>query len=76
MLRSMPNISLAIHLLNETYSSSSFWKPYIGIDLVLNYTRVLRLLFSDILPQSFSLPLYFTKEELLLLQGSPCLSEV
>lgn len=30
MLKSMPNISLALHLLNEKCSSSSFWEPYIS----------------------------------------------
>ena len=30
MLQSMPNVVLALHLLNESYSKTSFWKPYIG----------------------------------------------
>lgn len=30
MLQMMPNVALAIHLLNERYNPSSFWKPYIG----------------------------------------------
>ena len=30
MLQAMPNVSLALHLLNEKNSPSSFWKPYIG----------------------------------------------
>ena len=30
MLQAMSNVTLAVHLLNETYSHESFWKPYIG----------------------------------------------
>ena len=32
-------------------------------------------LFSDILPESYSTPLYFTQEELQYLKGSPALSK-
>lgn len=34
MLLSMPNVALALHLLNEKYYPSSFWRPYIGIKIV------------------------------------------
>lgn len=30
MLKMMPNISLALHLLNEKCSPSSYWEPYIS----------------------------------------------
>ena len=30
MLQAMPNVALALHLLNERYNPKSFWKPYIG----------------------------------------------
>lgn len=36
MLQMMPNVALAIHLLNERYNPSSFWKPYIGKKHVYN----------------------------------------
>jgi len=58
MLQVMPNVTLALHLLNERYKPDSHWKPYI-----------------DILPHTFTTPLYFSKQELHLLQGSPCLPE-
>jgi histone-lysine N-methyltransferase SETD3 len=58
MLQVMPNVALALHLLNERYNPKSFWKPYI-----------------DILPTSFSLPLWFNKSQLELLTGSPCLPD-
>ncbi|CAI8011897.1 Actin-histidine N-methyltransferase [Geodia barretti] len=58
MLQVMPNVALALHLLNERYNPKSFWKPYI-----------------DILPATFSLPLWFDRSQLELLTGSPCLSD-
>ena len=30
MLQLMPNVTLALHLLNERYNPESFWKPYIS----------------------------------------------
>lgn len=30
LLKAMPNLALALHLLNERSSPNSFWKPYIG----------------------------------------------
>ena len=30
ILQVMPNVILALHLLNEKYNEQSFWKPYIG----------------------------------------------
>ncbi len=30
MLQTMPNVALALHLLNEKHCLDSFWKPYIG----------------------------------------------
>ena len=71
MLQSMPNVSLALHLLNEKYSPSSFWRPYIGIKKIVMLHMIHVVV--DVLPHLFSLPLYFSKEELLLLRGSPCL---
>ena len=30
LVQSMPNVALALHLLNEACSPHSFWRPYIG----------------------------------------------
>ena len=39
MLQMMPNVALALHLLNERYNPKCFWKPYIGESLrILNCT--------------------------------------
>ncbi|XP_015784607.1 histone-lysine N-methyltransferase setd3 [Tetranychus urticae] len=58
LLKSMPNVLLAFHLMIEYCQKDSFWKPYI--------------LF---LPSVYSTPLYYTKEDLLLLKGSHVLLE-
>ncbi|KAK7000066.1 histone-lysine N-methyltransferase setd3 [Biomphalaria glabrata] len=54
ILQVMPNVTLALHLLNEKLNPQSFWKPYI-----------------DILPSSYLNPLYWSSEDLQLLNGSP-----
>ena len=38
LLRVMPNVVLALKLLNESHKEDSFWKPYIGI--LLPYSKV------------------------------------
>ena len=40
MLKKMPNVALALHLLVEKNSPASFWEPYINI-LPSSYTTVL-----------------------------------
>ena len=74
ILSAMPNLILALILLNERYSPSSFWKPYISERTLVakNYFKVS----IDVLPESFNLPLYYAKDELQELQGSPVLSEL
>ncbi|XP_046840000.1 actin-histidine N-methyltransferase-like isoform X2 [Xenia sp. Carnegie-2017] len=59
LLQVMPNVVLAIKLLDECYKDNSFWKPYI-----------------DILPRKFTIPLFFSLEELSLLKGSQILNKV
>ncbi|XP_076441686.1 actin-histidine N-methyltransferase-like [Babylonia areolata] len=56
ILQVMPNVTLAMHLLVESKSPKSFWKPYL-----------------DILPDSYTTPLYFSPDELQHLKGSPTL---
>lgn len=58
LLNAMPNLALAMILLNERYNSDSFWRPYINV-----------------LPQEFDLPLFYSREELQELHGSPVLLE-
>ncbi|XP_028404426.1 actin-histidine N-methyltransferase-like [Dendronephthya gigantea] len=59
LLQVMPNVVLALKLLNECHKEDSFWKPYI-----------------DILPLKFSIPLFFTQEEVSVLKGSQVLGNV
>ena len=46
MLRSMPNVALALHLLIEKNSPASFWEPYINV-LPSSYSTVLYFSPSD-----------------------------
>merc|ERR1719239_2003102 len=58
LLRTMPNVVLAVHLLIERNSPASLWEPYINT-----------------LPHSYSTVLYFNKEQLEGLRGSPALED-
>lgn len=40
ILSQMPNVALAVHVLNEVYNSSSFWKPYLDA-LPVSYDTVM-----------------------------------
>lgn len=76
LLQAMPHLSLALLLLNEYFDPQSFWKPYIGILKMLLckycYEWVVQL---DVLPTEYSTPLYFSKEDFQLLNGSPTQSK-
>jgi len=58
LLKSMPNVALAVHLLIERNSPASIWESYINI-----------------LPHTYTTPLYFTQKQLELLKGSPALED-
>lgn len=40
LLSAMPNLALAVALLNERYNPDSFWRPYISMYTHLQYTAV------------------------------------
>jgi len=42
LLQAMPNLSLALLLLNEHFNPQSFWKPYIG-----NVSTTFNIILSD-----------------------------
>jgi hypothetical protein len=65
---------LYLFLLYERAKGDSFWKPYIGIYVLLNYLecRLLISAFIDILPLDFSyLPAFWSEEDIAELQFGP-----
>ncbi|XP_065184689.1 actin-histidine N-methyltransferase-like [Sycon ciliatum] len=58
LCKEMPNVVLALHLLNEKHKRDSFWKHYIHT-----------------LPETYHTPLYYSPEEMKLLQGTSGFSD-